>query len=138
MAEMKTYIQKYLFHIFIFTLTGCEAFAQDTEKPLIDLKDVEQLKDLILNLPKLGTTGIILFIVAIIVAFGVWWWWKGYAKKIMHKENEKQRRRDQAENKTENQDMTDDWDEANKTVEDIRKAGDNQPKKPRPKPPGNS
>lgn len=107
-------------------------------KPLINLDDAEQLKDMVLSLPKLGTTGIILFIVAIIVAFGVWWWWKGYAKKVTHRENEKQRRRDQAENKIENQDVTDNWDKAHETIEGKRKAGDNQPKKPRPKPPGNS
>ena len=125
--------------IWIYMLYGysCEAFAQDAEKPLVGMADVEQLKDAILNLPKLGTTGIILFIVAIVVAFGVWWWWKGYAKKITVRENEKQRRRDQAENKTENQDMTDEWDEAHDSVESKRKADDYQPKKPRPKQPGN-
>jgi len=133
---MKTYIKIYIFYIFNYILTGCEAYAQDAQ-PLMNVDDMNKLKDAILALPKLGTTGIILFLVAVVVAFGVWWWWKNCAKKITHRENEKQRRRDQAENKTENQDITDDWDDAHDTVEAIKKDGEDPSKPPRPKPPSN-
>jgi len=96
--------------------------------------DVRTLFDTITSLPKLGTTGIVLFLVAIVVAIGLWWWWNSYAKKITHRKNEKQRVKDQATNKTENQEISDELNEAHEKVEDLRKDGE-EGTKPRPKPP---
>ena len=104
---------------------------------MLGAEDITKLKDFVLALPGLGTTGMILFLVSIAVAFGVWWWWKRYARKVTHRENEKQRRRDQAENKTDNQDMTNDWDDAHDTVEAVKKDGEDPSKPPRPKQPSN-
>jgi len=96
--------------------------------------DAKQLKDTILALPSLGFWGIILFLVAAVVAIGVWWWWSGKAKEITHRENEKQRHKDQAENKTENQDMSDEFNEAHERVEEKRKedGAGTKPRPPRP------
>lgn len=114
-------------------LLSVTAWAEEKSEPLIGAEDMNQLKDTILSLPKLGKTGIILFLVAVVVAIGVWWWWKGYAKKITKRENDERRTKDQASNKTENQDVSDEWNEAHDRVEDIREGLDTgQPKKPRP------
>ncbi len=135
---MKIYSLRIIWvYIVCVYFTSCGyAFAQES-KPLMGAEDITKLKDVILALPGLGTTGIILFLVSVVVAFGVWWWWKGYARKVTHRENEKQRRRDQAENKIENQGMTNDWDDAHDTVETVKKDGEDPNKPPRPKPSSN-
>jgi len=106
------------------------------DEPIVGAQDLKTLFDTVMNLPKLGTTGIILFLVAVAVAFGAWWWWNNYTKKITKRENDTRRTEDQATNRTDNQDTTNEWDEATERVEDIREGLDNnQPKKPRPDPP---
>ena len=122
-----------LFHILpLYTLNS---IAEETIKPLMTADDATKLKDTILNLPKLGVTGIILFLVAVAVAVGVWWWWNNMSRKITHRENEKQRKRDQAANKTENQKISDELNQAHDNVEDLMKedGAGNKPRPPRPK-----
>jgi len=125
--------------IFIFTILAILIYsigwAQEKPKPLLTAEDAEQLKNTILNLPKLGVPGIILFLVAVVAAIGVWWWWNSMSKKVTHRENEKQRRRDQAENKIENQRISDELNEAHDNVEEIRKedGAGIKPRPPKPK-----
>ncbi len=116
----------------LYTLNG---IAEEAIKPLMSADDATKLKDTILNLPKLGVTGIILFLVAVVVAVGVWWWWNNMSRKITHRENEKQRKRDQATNKTENQKISDELNQAHDNVEDLMKedGAGSKPRPPRPK-----
>lgn len=109
--------------------------AEEVVKPLMSADDAAKLKDTILNLPSLGVTGIILFLVAVAVAVGVWWWWNNMSRKITHRENEKRRKRDQAANKTDNQKISDEFNQAHDNVEDLMKedGAGSKPRPPRPK-----
>lgn len=106
------------FLVWILAMWPALALAEDDS--VIGASDVKTLVETILNLPKLGVVGIILFIVAAIVAFGVWWWWNGYTQKITKKQNDERRAQDQASNATDNQEVSDEWDQATEKVEDVR------------------
>jgi len=137
MVTMKNYTRSGMIPaIFTILYPFGYAFGAEESEPIVGAEDIKTLFNTVMALPKLGTTGIILFLVAVVVAFGAWWWWNNYTKKITKRENDTRRTEDQASNKTDNQDTTDEWDEATDGVEAVREGLDtDQPKKPRPKPP---
>ena len=118
---------------FLGILTTTWALAEESGQ-LIQDQDIKSLVDTIISLPKLGTTGMILFLVTTLVAVAVWWWWKNYQKKITKRENDARRTADQASNRTENQDISDSWNKASERVEEAREElGSDSEKQPLPR-----
>ncbi len=124
----------FLFFCLVLVLT-VDVNAEETGTgDVVNADSIKTLFEGVAKIPDLGLYGIIAAIILAVIMFGIWLWWNTNKKKITHRKNDEQDQKDQAENKTKNQDASDEWDEAHDNVEDKLNDGEggSQPRPPEP------